>query len=103
VNAALPARSQPTSGFLEVSGPAYGGAAGAGHLYQCYLDNIAQLSGGGSNTPVKSLPFLYRDRNAIERMFGRLKEFRRIATRYDRSATNVLSAVCLAATVSYWL
>ena len=29
-------------------------------------------------------PFLYRDRNAIERMFGRLKDFRRIATRYDR-------------------
>ena len=48
-------------------------------------------------------PYLYRDRNAIERMFGRLKDFRRIATRYDRSATNFLAAVCLAATVSYWL
>jgi transposase len=46
---------------------------------------------------------LYRDRNAIERMFGRLKDFRRIATRYDRSATNFLAAVCLAATISYWL
>ena len=31
-------------------------------------------------------PFLYRDRNAIERMFCRLKDFRRIATRYDRLA-----------------
>ena len=30
-------------------------------------------------------PFLYRNRNAIERMFGRLKDFRRIATRYDRA------------------
>lgn len=48
-------------------------------------------------------PFLYRDRNAIERMFARLKDFRRIATRYDRSATNFLAAVCLAATVTYWL
>ena len=48
-------------------------------------------------------PYLYRDRNAIERMFGRLKDFRRIATRYDRSATNFLAAVCLAASVSYWL
>ena len=37
-------------------------------------------------------PFLYRNRNAIERMFGRLKDFRRIATRYDRSATNFLAA-----------
>ena len=48
-------------------------------------------------------PFLYRNRNAIERMFGRLKDFRRIATRYDRLAANFLAAVCLAATVSYWL
>ena len=48
-------------------------------------------------------PYLYRNRNAIERMFGRLKDFRRIATRYDRLANNFLAAVCLAATVSYWL
>jgi transposase len=27
-------------------------------------------------------PFLYRNRNAIERMFCRLKDFRRVATRY---------------------
>ena len=48
-------------------------------------------------------PFLYRNRNAIERMFCRLKDFRRIATRYDRNATNFLAAVCIAATVCYWL
>jgi transposase len=33
-------------------------------------------------------PFLYRNRNAIERMFCRLKDFRRVATRYDRKAGN---------------
>jgi transposase len=48
-------------------------------------------------------PALYRGRNAIERMFCRLKDFRRVATRYDRLATNFLAAVCIAATVSYWL
>jgi transposase len=48
-------------------------------------------------------PYLYRGRNAIERMFGRLKDFRRIATRYDRLARNFLAAICLAAAVSYWL
>ncbi|MCK5362306.1 MAG: IS5 family transposase [Gammaproteobacteria bacterium] len=48
-------------------------------------------------------PFLYRDRNAIERMFGRIKDFRRIATRYDKLARNHLAAVCLAAAVCYWL
>jgi transposase len=44
---------------------------------------------------------LYRARNAIERMFCRLKDFRRVATRYDRLAVNFLAAVCLAASVSY--
>jgi transposase len=45
-------------------------------------------------------PFLRRNRNAIERMFCRLKDDRRIATRYDRLATNFLAAVRRAATVS---
>ncbi len=40
---------------------------------------------------------------AIDRMFCRLKDFRRIATRYDSLAINYLAAVCLAATVCYWL
>lgn len=48
-------------------------------------------------------PVLYRARNAIERMFCRLKDFRRVATRYDRLAVNFLADVCIAATVSYWL
>ena len=48
-------------------------------------------------------PVLYRKRNAIERMFGRLKDFRRIATRYDRLADNFLAAICLAAAVTFWL
>jgi transposase len=48
-------------------------------------------------------PFLSRNRNAIEPMFCRLKDFRRLATRYDRSPTNFLAAVSIAATVSYWL
>jgi transposase len=46
---------------------------------------------------------LYRNRNAIERMFGRLKDFRGIATRYDRLAINYLTAVCLSAAICYWL
>ena len=48
-------------------------------------------------------PYLYRNRNAVERMFGRLKDFRRIASRYDRLVVNFLSAVQIAAIVSYWL
>jgi transposase len=70
-----------------------------------------EASGAAPNIPPKInrrwkpcfSPALYRRRNAIERMFCRLKDFRRVATRYDRLASNYLAAVCLAATVSYWL
>ena len=45
----------------------------------------------------------YRDRWRIEAVFCRLKDFRRIATRYDKLAKNFLSAVALAAAVAFWL
>jgi transposase len=45
----------------------------------------------------------YRDRNLIERMFGRLKDFRRVATRYDKLARNFLAGVLITATVIWWL
>ena len=45
----------------------------------------------------------YRARNLVERMFCRLKDFRRIATRYDKRADIFLAAVCLAASVTWWL
>ena len=53
--------------------------------------------------PVKYDKRKYKRRNRIEIMFGRLKDWRRVATRYDRSPTVFFSAVCLAATVSFWL
>ncbi len=45
----------------------------------------------------------YKGRNVIERCFCRLKDFRRIATRYDKLARNYLSAIHLAALVAFWL
>lgn len=45
----------------------------------------------------------YRDRHLIENAFCRLKDFRRIATRYDKLAANFLSAVALATLLSFWL
>jgi transposase len=41
----------------------------------------------------------FRERNSSERMFGRLKDYRRIATRYDKLAGNFLAALALAATI----
>jgi transposase len=45
----------------------------------------------------------YKGRNVIERCFCRLKDFRRIATRYDKLARNFLASVHLAARVAYWI
>ena len=46
----------------------------------------------------------YKDRNVIERCYCRLKDFRRIATRYDKKlARNYFSAQCLVAAVAFWL
>lgn len=45
----------------------------------------------------------YRLRNLIERMFGRLKDFRRVATRYDKLARNFLATVALVAILIWWI
>lgn len=46
---------------------------------------------------------LYRQRHTIESMFGRIKDWRRIAMRYDRCTHTFFSAICLAATVIFYL
>ena len=44
---------------------------------------------------------LYKQRHKIENMFGRLKDWRRIHTRYDRCAHTYFSAICIAAAVVF--
>ncbi len=44
---------------------------------------------------------LYRKRHKIENMFAKLKDWRRIATRYDRCADTSFSASCIAASVAF--
>ena len=40
---------------------------------------------------------LYKERNIIERLIGRLKQFRRVATRYDKTQNSYLAFISLAA------
>ena len=54
-------------------------------------------------TPVKYDKRRYKRRNRIEIMFGRLKDWRRVATRYDRCPKAFFSPIALAAIVIYWL
>jgi transposase len=45
---------------------------------------------------------IYRERNQVERCFNRLKQFRRIATRYEKNAQNHLAMLTIAA-IMLWL
>ena len=45
----------------------------------------------------------YRRRNTVERLWARLKDFRRVATRYDKLAANFLAGVQIAALVAFWI
>jgi transposase len=47
-------------------------------------------------------PKLYQARNTIERAFSHLKDWRRVATRYDKLARNYQATVALAAIVLWW-
>ncbi len=65
---------------------------------------LACLPGRKSRAkPIRHDKRRYRRRNRIEIMFGRLKDRRRIATRYDRCPKVFPSAIALAATVIFWL
>ena len=52
--------------------------------------------------PIRHDTTRYKDRWRIEAAFCRLKDFRRVATRYDKLAANFASAVALAAVIAFW-
>jgi transposase len=70
------------------------------------LRDFAKEKRAWANIPAKqnrkeSFPFsswVYRQRNLVERFFNKLKQFRGIATRYDKDPQNFLAAVKLLAT-----
>jgi putative transposase len=47
-------------------------------------------------------PVAYRRRNVIERAFCRLKDWRRVATRYDKLMLNFAATCYIAAIVIWW-
>jgi transposase len=54
------------------------------------------------NKPICLSPYLYRARNLVERFFNKIKQWRRVATRYDKLAANYLAFIHLAS-IRPWL
>ena len=52
--------------------------------------------------PVACPAWVYNNRNRVERLWGRLKEWRAVATRYEKTARSFLGVLCLAAALD-WL
>ncbi len=48
------------------------------------------------------IAYIYKERNCIERFFNRIKQFRRIATRYDKLAITFVGTI-LVASILIWL
>jgi len=61
------------------------------------------VAAANRKAPIPHDTTLYRRRHKIENMFGRLKDWRRIHTRYDRCAHTFMSAIFLAAIVIFWM
>src|SRR5262245_41466824 len=75
-----------------------------------WIRELARQQGAWANIPQKRnrkdpicfSPYLYRARNLIERFFNKIKQCRRVATRYDKLAANYLAFVKLAS-IRIWL
>ena len=48
-------------------------------------------------------PAIYRQRNVVERMFCRFKDWRKVATRCDRNIKTYMATIAIAAAVTWWL
>jgi transposase len=55
-----------------------------------------------NEAPVACPDWAYNNRNRVERLWGRLKEWRAVATRYEKTARCFMGVLCLAASMD-WL
>ncbi|MXO69488.1 IS5 family transposase [Altererythrobacter marinus] len=53
--------------------------------------------------PIEHDRQIYRPRNVVERMFCRFKDWRRVATRFDRNIKTLMATIAIAAFVTWWL
>jgi transposase len=75
------------------------------HAFRAHLWDLGArpaIPPKANDAPVACPPWIHNNRERVERLWGRLKEWRAVATRYEKTARSFLSVLCLAATLD-WL
>jgi transposase len=98
-------RAQALLGDLPAEAVIADTACDADHLREAIAARGAVAVIPSNPSRARRLPLdkhLYRERHLVECCFNKLKQFRRVATRYEKTARNYLAVVTIAATV-LWL
>ena len=77
----------------------------ASHLLRQHIRDMGArpaIPPTSSEAPVACPSWIYQDRNRVERLWARLKEWRAVATRYGKKACSLMGVLCLAAALD-WL
>jgi transposase len=81
--------------------------ADRGHASHSFREHIWSLGARPAippkrrEAPVACPSWIYNNRNAVERLWARLKEWRAIATRYEKTARSFMGVLCLAAALDW--
>jgi transposase len=74
------------------------------HAFREYIWNLGSrpvIPPQRHEAPVACPAWIYHNRNRVERLWARLKEWRAIATRYEKTATSFMGVLCLAAALDW--
>ena len=77
----------------------------ASHAFRQHIWDIGArpaIPPKSNEAPVACPSWIYNNRNRVERLWGRLKEWRAVATRYEKTANSFMGVLCLAAALD-WL
>ena len=81
--------------------------ADRGYSSRCFRQHIQEagaqtaIPSKHNEAPVRCPDWIYTNRNIVERLWARLKEWRAIATRYEKTAASFSGILCLAAALDY--
>ncbi len=74
------------------------------HAFREYIWNLGAwpaIPPRQNKAPVACPDWIYNNRNQVERLWARLKEWRAVATRYERTANSFMGVLCMAAAIDW--